>query len=56
METAGGRAKQTKIWESEALVTHMWCTFDLVVFNVILRSFGARVSKWNLSREGLAVE
>ncbi len=34
----------------------MWCTFDLVVFKVILRSFGALVSKWPVSRKGLVVE
>ncbi len=31
METAGRRVKRTKIWDSGTLVTHMWCTFDLVV-------------------------
>ena len=31
--------------DSGRLVTHIWGTFDLVVFNVILGSFGALVSK-----------
>ncbi len=43
---AGCRAKRTEIWDSGILVTHIWSTFDLVVFNVILGSFGALVSKW----------
>ncbi len=56
METADRRAKWTKIWDSGTLVTHMWCTFDLVVFKVILRSFGARVSKWPVTPKRLVVE
>ncbi len=34
MESAGRRAKRTKIWDSGTLVTHVWYTFDLVVFKV----------------------
>ncbi len=56
METAGRRAKRTKIWDLVTLATHMWCTFDLVVFKVILRSFGARVSKWPVTPKRLVVE
>ncbi len=31
-------------------------TFDLLVFKVILRSFGALVSKWPVTQKWLAVE
>ncbi len=30
METADRRVKRTKIWDSGTLVTHMWCTLDLI--------------------------
>ncbi len=56
VETAGPKAKWTKMWDSGTLVTHMWCTFDLVVFKVILRSFGARVSNWPVTPKRLLVE
>ena len=45
-ETGGSRGKQTEIWDSERLATHIWGIFDLVVFKVILGSLGALVSKW----------
>ncbi len=50
------RARRSEIWDSGTLVTHMWCTFDFVVFKVILGSFGVLVSKWPVSRKRLAVE
>ncbi len=53
METASRRAKLTKIWDSGISVTHMWGTFDLVVFKLILGSFGALVSKWPVYRNQL---
>ena len=56
METAGGRPKRIKLWDSGILVTHIWCTFDLVVFKVILRSFGECVSKWSVTPKRLVVE
>ncbi len=56
METAGRRAKRNKIWDLGTLVTHMWCTFDLVVFKVILRSFGACVSKWPVTPKRQVVQ
>ncbi len=56
METAGRRAKRTTTWDSATLVTHMWCTFDLVVLKVILKSFGAHVSKWPVTPKWLVVE
>ena len=50
METAGRRAKWTKIWDSGTLVTHMWCNFDLVVFKVTLGSVGARLKMACISK------
>ncbi len=41
-KTARHRAKLSEIWDSWMLVTYTWGTYDLVVFNVILGSFGAR--------------
>ncbi len=32
---AGRRAKRSEIWDSGIVVIHIWCTFDLVVSNVI---------------------
>ncbi len=56
METTGCRAKRTKICESRTLVIHLWCTFDLIVFKVVLMSFGPRVSKWPVTPKRLVVE
>ena len=42
-ETAGHRAKPSKIWDSRTVVTLMSCAFDLVVVKAILRAFGALV-------------
>ena len=56
LKRAGRRAKLSEIWDPGLLVTCMWCTFDLVVFNVNLRSFGALVSKWPVFRKWLVVE
>ena len=36
LKRAGRRAKRSEICDSGTLVTYMWCTFDLVVFNAIL--------------------
>ncbi len=55
-KTAGRIAKQTEIWEPETLITHMWCTFDLLVFKAILRSFGVLFSKWPVTQKQLAVQ
>ena len=33
---------------------HIWGTFDLLVFKVILESFSAFVSRWPVSRNRLA--
>ena len=41
---AGRRAQRSEIWDSGTLVTYLWCSFDRVVFNVILGSFGELVS------------
>ncbi len=41
---------------ARVLVEHIWCTFDLVVFNVIWGSFGAPVSKWTVSLKWLTVK
>ncbi len=35
------RAKLSGIWNLQVLIVHIWCTFDLVAFKVILGSFGA---------------
>ncbi len=35
------RAKRSEIWDSQVVVIHIWDTFGLVTFKVILRSFGA---------------
>ena len=56
MATAGCRAKQTTIWDSGTVLTHMWFAFDLIAFKVILRSFSARVSKWPVTPKGLVAE
>ncbi len=56
VETGGHRVKRTKIWDWGTLVTHVWCTFDLVVFQVILESCSALVSKWPVIRKRLVVE
>ena len=45
VETAGHRTKRSEIWHSGILVTHIWGTFDHVVFRVTLESFGALASK-----------
>ncbi len=36
----GRRVNPTEIWDSVVLIWHLWGTFDPVVFNVILGSFG----------------
>ncbi len=53
LKTAGRRAKRGEIWE---FVTCIWGTIDLLVIKVILRSFGALVSKWHATGKRLAVE
>ncbi len=35
------RKKRSEIWSSWILLCHIWGTFDLVSFNVILRSLSA---------------
>ena len=54
--TTGRRGKQTEIWESGTLATHILGTFDLVGFNVILGSFSAVVLQWPVTRKWLVVE
>ncbi len=46
LKTVGRRAEPSEIWDLGTVVRHMWCTYDLVVFKVILGSFGALVAKW----------
>ncbi len=53
---AGRRAIRSEIWESGVIVTRIWGTFDLLVFKVILGSFGAFVSKWPVTQKRLAIE
>ncbi len=38
-KTAGRRGKWSEIWDAGTLLTHIWDTYDLVVFEVILGSF-----------------
>ncbi len=38
--------------DPDAPVPHIWDTLDLVEFQVILESFGALVSQWDLKRAG----
>ncbi len=56
LKTAGRRAKRSEIWDSGTLLTHMWCTFDLVMFKVILGSFSALVSEWRVTLKRLVVD
>ncbi len=56
LKRAGLRAKRSEIWDLGTLVTYMWCTFDLVVFKVILVSVGELVSKWPVTRKRLVIE
>ena len=48
---ASRRVKQREIWESWVVVTCMWGAFDLLMFNAILWSFGALLSKWSETRK-----
>ncbi len=48
--------KGLKCFDSGGVAICIRGTFDLVVFNVILRPFGALVSKWPVTRKWLAVE
>ncbi len=56
LKRAGRRAKRGEIWDSGTQVTFTWRTFDLVVFEVILGSFGALCLKWPVTRKRLVVE
>ena len=40
-KTSNRRANLSEIWDSRVVVQHIWGTFGLVAFKVILRSFGA---------------
>ncbi len=40
-KTSLRRAKRGEIWDSRVVFQHIWGTFGLVAFKVILRSFGA---------------
>ena len=35
--------KQSEIWDSDTPVTHIWSTFDLVVFKIIFGGWGVGV-------------
>ena len=41
-EMASHGSKRSEIWDSGVVVACIWGTFDLLVFNVILESFGAQ--------------
>ncbi len=47
-KTSDRRTKWIEILDSQVAVQHIWGTFGLVPFNVILRSFGALSSFRNL--------
>ncbi len=49
-KNGGRRTKWSLMWDSGTLVTHIWGTFDLVGFKVILGSVDALVSKWFVTR------
>ena len=40
-KTSDHRAKRSEIWDSRTVYQHIWGTFGLVAFKVILGSFGA---------------
>ncbi len=42
-KTSDLKAKRSEIWDSRVIVPHMWDTFGLYAFKVILTSFGALV-------------
>ncbi len=46
--------QNSEILDAVTQIMHIWDTFDLVVFKVILGSFGALVSKWPATPNGLA--
>ena len=50
------RDKQNEIWNLGVVVTFICCSVDLLVFKVIVLSFGALVSKWHVTRKLNAVE
>ncbi len=53
---ASRRAKRTDILDSGTLVTHIWGTFDLAMFNVILGSLNTIVAKWPVTKKRMVVE
>ena len=48
LEKSDHRAKQSEIWDSRVAIQHIWGTFGLVAFKVILRSFAALLIFRNL--------
>ncbi len=54
-KTAGRRAKQNGIWDAWLLVTHIWGTFDLLVFKVISGHSAHFFSKWPVTPKRLAL-
>ena len=56
LKMAGRGPKRSEISDSRILVTHIMSTFALVMFKVILGSFGAVVLKWAVSQKRLVVE
>ena len=53
---AGRRANKSEIGDVGVVDACIWGTFDLLVFRVILGSFGAIVSKWHVPQKRLSVE
>ncbi len=55
-KTAGSRVKQNEIWNLVLVVVRTLGAFNLLVFKVVLGSFGAVGSKWPVSGKRLAIE
>ncbi len=45
------RAERSEMWDWGTLVTHILGIFDIAVFNVVLGSFVALVSKWLITKK-----
>ncbi len=55
-KTAGRRIIWSKIWDFQVVVIFIWGSVDLLLFNIVLGSFGAIVSIWHRTRKRLLEE